>query len=150
MNNTDHKEYEALRRRLRNTADAKIGKWFPHDNPNKDLLNEAADKLLEFRILIDDLEKQLNVANAAYYGYPIEDLVIFAQLMRQQHIEVKDLRRFINTADMAARAGFDYALYNARDEIERFTERLKRTTMRYASDIPHIPELTQDIEEVNN
>ena len=153
MTQPDKDAYVKLIRRLDKAAQERTG-LFKRPNPNKELLEDAYDAIIVYVGRIGELEHELT-KERQYLGYPLEDLALFAHMCHQQHIEVSDLRRFVNTADMAARAGFDYALYHAKDEIERFTQRLKRTTFRNQEDIPHIPKLIQEpteteIKEVNS
>lgn len=151
MTEPEHDAYIKLIHKLDAAAQERIGP-FKKPNPNKELLEDAYDAIVAYMGYIGQLETELK-KERQYLGYPLEDLALFAHMCHQQHIEMRELRRFVNTADMAARAGFDYALYRAKDEIARFTQRLECTTLRNQEDIPRIPKLIQepteaDIEEV--
>jgi len=139
MTQPEKDEYVKLIRKLRDTADARTGP-FKRPNPNKDLLKDAYDAIVNYVSTIEYLEKQL-AKEFSYKGYPISALATLANFCELQGVHPEDVKRFIYIADFAMEIGYKAGVRKFEEEVEKFKKQL--TNALYAAPTPKTPEIEE-------
>lgn len=57
------------------------------------------------------------------FGYPVRDIIVFADICRRNEIAEKDLRRFVMNADAAFRSGFDEVERTIKEQMADYLAR---------------------------